>query len=142
MVARKRREIMPDNTAFQLSQGYDVLQPKSGKAYPILCEEWNYLKEKIKSIAYNINYFLEIGVALVTISISTFITIITGAIQQPTETKPHIEIIAWSVVIIALVCGIAFLLFAIEKEKIKKVHASDIVSQMELIEKRFSQTEN
>jgi len=28
--------------SIQVSQGYDIIPPKTGKAYPILCEEWNY----------------------------------------------------------------------------------------------------
>ena len=36
---------------YQMSQGYEVLPPKSGKAYPILCDDWENLKSKLTSVS-------------------------------------------------------------------------------------------
>ena len=130
---------MSNDSPYKLSQGYEVLPPKSGKAYPILCDEWDFLKTKINSISYKLNIYLELGFLFVGISFSTFVAIITGAIssENPTQSKSLFVIIAWAIVVTTIIIGLIFLFFAYEIEKIKKQRASEIVSQMEIIEKRY-----
>ncbi len=36
---------------FRMSQGLDVLPPRSGNAYPIPCEEWDVLKTRASRLA-------------------------------------------------------------------------------------------
>jgi len=126
---------MVDDTSYKIAQGYEVLSPKPGKAYPILCEEWEFLKGKIEGLSYTINIYMEIGFALAGVALSTFVTIITDTFLP--QSIPLI--IAWAVVIVTLMATILCVIFAFEKEKIKKVQASEIIEQMEIIEKRYQQ---
>lgn len=122
---------MTENSSIQMSQGYDVLPPKTGKAYPILCEEWNYLKNNIRTITERPNVYHTIGSVLFGVCLSTVITIVTGSFVSPKL------VIAWSVVAVTLIVGIVCLYFAREKRKLTEKKASDVLSQMELIEKRY-----
>ena len=133
---------MTEKSSIQMTQGYDVLSPKTGKAYPILCEEWDYLKNNIGTITERLNIYYTIGSVLLGACLSTLIAIVTGTFPSP---NPGIVssklIIAWAVVVITLIVGIICLCFGREKRKLVQKKASDILSQMELIEKRY-QTEN
>jgi len=130
---------MPNDTPYKLTQGYEVLSPKSGQAYPILCDEWDFLKEKINDLSYQLNIYMECGFALIGIALSTFVAIITGAISSPntSQSTTNLLIVAWAVVIVSMLVGALCIIFAFEKEKIKKQKASEILSQMEIIEKRY-----
>ncbi len=134
---------MVENSSIQISQGYDVLPPKTGRAYPILCEEWNYLKDNISTITERPNIYHTIGSVLLGACLSTFIAIIIGSFpdQNPSNGLPKI-IIAWSVVAVTFIIGIVCLYFGHEKRNLIEKKASDILSQMELIEKRYQQNDN
>ena len=134
---------MAESSSIQISQGYDVLPPKTGKAYPILCEEWNYLKDNISAITERPNIYHTIGSVLLGACLSTFTAIITGSFpdQNPSNGLPKI-IIAWSVVSVTFIVGIVCIYFGHEKRKLIEKKASDILSQMELIEKRYKQKDS
>lgn len=133
---------MTENSSIQMSQGYDVLPPKTGKAYPILCEEWDFLKSNVSTITERINIYYSLGFILLGACLSTLIAIFTGTFPSP---NPDIIssklIIAWAIVAVTLLVGAICLYFGLEKRKLVEKKASDILSQMELIEKRY-QTEN
>lgn len=118
---------------FQISQGFDVLQPKSGKAYPVPCEEWDFLKKKIDNIAFSNDLYNDGGWALLGVSLSTIGAILLGAYSS------NSLIIAWAIVGVTSISGILCLLFAAQIKKIKKTEASDIIQQMEIIEKRYQE---
>ena len=129
---------MTENSSIQMSQGYDILPPRTGKAYPILCEEWNYLKSNIETITEKPNIYHTIGSVLLGACLSTLIAIITGSFPNPDPSNTSTKlVIAWSVVMVTLIVGVICLYFAREKRKLIEKKASDILSQMELIEKRY-----
>jgi len=129
---------MTENSSIQMSQGYDVLPPKTGKAYPILCEEWDYLKNNVATITERPNFYHTIGAVLLGACLSTFIAIVTGSFPNPNpETVSQKLIVAWAVVAVTLIVGSICLYFAREKRKLIEKKASDVLSQMELIEKRY-----
>jgi hypothetical protein len=66
---------MIENTPYQVSQGFDVLQPKSGQAYPIPCDEWSILKEKIKKLTSEPWLFHSLAFLLLGAAVSTFVVI-------------------------------------------------------------------
>ncbi|MBI4681027.1 MAG: hypothetical protein HY753_07470 [Nitrospirae bacterium] len=74
---------MTEKSSIQMSQDYDVLPPKTGKAYPILCEEWDYLKKNVGSISEKPNIYHTIGSVLLGAFISTLIAILTGTFPDP-----------------------------------------------------------
>ena len=119
---------------FKISQGFEVLQPKSGKAYPVPCEEWNFLKKKIDNISFSNDFYNDGGWALIGIAMSTFGSILLGAYSSINV------VIAWAIVGVTSISGILCLYFASQMKKMKKVNASDITKQMEIIEKRYEES--
>jgi hypothetical protein len=126
---------MTQDNSFRMSQGYDVLPPKPGKAYPIPCEEWNYLKEKLRDASDKPDFYHTGGSLLLGAMISTLIAILTGAFQG------NNNIIAWAVVVVTTICGCLALFFACERRKVSQTKVSDILKQMELIERRYQDKE-
>ncbi len=131
---------MTQKSSIQMSQGYDVLSPKTGKAYPILCEEWAYLKIKVRSISEKPNLYYSIALLLLGSSLSTLITILTGGYSNPNN--PTKLIIALATLAVTLLVGIICLYFAKEQRKINRTKASDVLSQMDLIERRYQDESN
>lgn len=132
---------MTENSSIQMSQGYDVLQPKTGKAYPILCEEWAYLKTNIGTITEKPDIYNSLGFVLLGACLSTVIAIFTGTFPSPTPNIVSSKlIIAWAIAVVTLLVGLICLYFGNEKRKLIEKKASDILIQMELIERRY-QTE-
>lgn len=126
---------MNDEVPYQLSQGLDVLRPKSGEAYPIPCEEWTMLKGKIGKLTSEPWFFHSLGFLLLGASVSTFVAIILGTFQLPAQQRALD--IAWSVVAVTTICGLACLYFANKERGVHRERASDVVAQMDLIEKRY-----
>ncbi len=117
---------------FQISQGFEVLKPKSGKAYPVPCDEWNFIKKKIEEVSFSNELFNDGGWALLGITLSTIGSILLGAYSSIVT-----QVIAWAIVVVTLLSGILCLYFAAQVKKVKKTQAAEIVTQMELIEKRY-----
>lgn len=128
---------MEQNSGFQMSQGYDVLPPKSSRAYPIPCDEWDLLKIKIQSIASPPAFFSNVGAVLIGAAITTFITILTGAYSD--QAKQYELVVASAVVVVCLISGILSYIFSRLQQNTRRVLAGEIISQMELIEHRYKQ---
>jgi undecaprenyl pyrophosphate phosphatase UppP len=123
----------------KLSQGLEVLRPKADQALPIPCNEWDVLKNKITELTTEPWFFHTVGSILIGASLATIISIITGAVS--TTTIKEALIIAWAVTIVCALVGGACLLFANSERKSHKAKASDILTQMNLIEQRFEREE-
>lgn len=121
--------------SFQVSQGLELLMPKAGKAYPIPCDEWALLKGKLVELTSEPWLFHTIGSVLLGAALSTLATIIIGTFRAP-ELNLQL-IIAWSIFAVALICGIVSLIFAHKERRIHHERVSNVVSQMDLIEKRY-----
>ena len=93
-----------------MSQGLDVLQPKSGQAYPIPCDEWVMLKNKIKVLTAEPWFFHSLGFLFLGAAISTFVTILLDSFQLPEQKTA--EVIAWAVFAVTFICGLVCLYFA------------------------------
>ena len=126
-------------SSFQMSQGYDVIPPKPGRAYPILCEEWDHLKGQIRNIKTSFGTYHTLGSVLVGAAITTLISIFLGAYSAAASSDPKIPVIAWAVTVTTFITGSAFLYFARESRTVSDKQAEEVVRQMELIEKRFDQ---
>lgn len=120
-----------DPGSFKVSQGFDVLQPRSGEAYPIPCEEWDFLKGKLKSIASTPWFYQTLGAALIGAAVSTGLTALFATLTD------RQAIIAWSAVAVTAVCGVLSLLFAHQQKDVYRAHAQDVLTQMEIIETRY-----
>ena len=126
---------MNGDSPYQMSQGLDVLRPKSGPAYPIPCDEWNLRKGKIEKLTSEPWLFHSIGFVLLGATLSTLVTILLGTFQLPAQQRALD--IAWAVVAVTLICGLACLYFANKERGVHRERANDVVAQMDLIEKRY-----
>jgi len=126
---------MSEQDVFQITQGLTVLPPRSGKAYPIPCEEWRLLKDKITKYSSEPWFFHTIGSILVGAGISTLTTIFLGAFSASNQERTNL--IAWGVVATTSLSGLLCLIFAHQERQSKREHATDVLAQMGLIEQRY-----
>jgi hypothetical protein len=131
---------MGENT-FQVSQGYDIILPKRGLAYPILCEEWDHLKTQVRGIKTSFGTYHTIGSIMIGAALTTLIAIFLGAYSVAATADPTILIVAWAVTVTTGISGITCLYFAGESRTISERQADEVVRQMELIEKRYAHSE-
>ena len=129
---------MSDDGPYQMAQGLDVLRPKSGPAYPIPCDEWTTLKSKINKLTSEPWLFHSLGFLLLGAAISTFVTILLGTFQLPAQQRALD--IACAVIAVTFICGLACLYFANKERAVHRERASDVVAQMDLIEKRYERS--
>lgn len=117
---------------FQMSQGFVVLPPKSGNAYPIPVDEWNVLKGKCEEMTNEPWFFHSLGFLLLGACGTTLTSILLGTYPAPPQSY-----MAWSMVFVTGVCGVLCLYFAYKERGVQRTRATDIVTQMEIIERRF-----
>lgn len=129
---------MTEQGKFQVSQGFDVLPPRSGNAYPIPCEEWKALKSKISKITSEPWFFHTIGSLLLGVALSSFVTILLETFSAPDQLRALYA--SWGVVATTAISGLLCLFFANKERIAQRERATDVVAQMELIEKRYEET--
>ena len=122
----------------KLSHGLEVLRPKTDKAFPIPCNEWDVLKKKIDALTTEPWFFQASGSTLIGAALATVISIWTGAVAPTPERN---IVVAWAVTTVCGLVGIVCLLFAHAERKAHKTKAADVSTQMKLIEQRFEREE-
>jgi tellurite resistance protein len=123
-------------TPIKLSQGLEVLRPKSDQAYPVPCNEWDVLRQQIEQLTTDPWFFQNAGFLLLGAAVATLISIWTGAVV-PSESKPDATVIAWALAAVCGFTGAAAIYFAHKERKVHRSKASMVVTQMKLIEQRF-----
>jgi hypothetical protein len=126
---------MSDPSNLQISQGLVVLPPRSDDAYPIPCEEWSNLKLRVSKLTSEPWLFHTMGSVFVGAALSTLVAIFVTPFQLPEQQR--VVDISWAVLAVTAVCGAACMYFAHKERGVHRDRASDVVAQMELIEKRF-----
>jgi len=129
---------MSGESSFKISQDYELISPKKKRAYPILVEEWQYLKRKISTIRDDANLYHTIGSILIGVAGSALIAAITldfPKVQGGQTAMPII--ISWLIFVSSLVCGSLSLFFGYNQRKVQKVSALEVIEQMGLIEQRY-----
>ena len=126
---------MNATTPVTMSQGFEVLAPRSGKAFPIPCNEWDVLKSNISQLTFEPQLFSTSGSILIGAAVSTFIAIVTNAIAP--SAGSNVGVIAWAVVAVCAICGVGCYVFAARERKLHNNRAGEVVTQMNLIEQRF-----
>lgn len=129
---------MSDPSNFQISQGLVVLPPRSDNAYPIPCEEWSNLKLRVSKLTSEPWLFHTLGSVLLGAALSTGVAIMVTPFQLPAQQR--VVDVSWAVFTVAAICGVACMFFAHKERGLHRDRASDVVAQMELIEKRFDRT--
>lgn len=124
---------MSDN--IKASTGFEILLPKSVQALPVPCNEWDVLRSKIEQLTTEPWFFHTAGSLFMGASLATVISILTGAVS--TQNVPNALVIAWAVTVVTGLVGLACLFFANKERKTHQERASDIATQMRLIEQRF-----
>ena len=131
---------MNDTSGFHISLGLDVLTPKSGNAYPIPCDDWDFLKGKLRQVSEPPWVYQNAAPLLFGVGLATLATIITGTLP-PLSSSSQAIVIAWAIVAVTSTCGLVCLHFAKEQKKMRSAHVADVIVQMEIIERRYVQPE-
>lgn len=126
---------MTAKTTLKVSQDYEVLTPKFDKAFFIPCDEWDIWKSQIDELTMEPWLFHTLGSLLLGASLATAISIWTGAIS--TSSIANAVVIAWSVVAVCGLTGLACMYFANKERRVHRSKAQYVINQMKLIEKRF-----
>ena len=121
--------------SIQMSQGLDVLLPKSGPAYPIPCGEWDLLKDQARRFSSEPWFFHTIGSTLLGSAAATWISILLGTFESASADRART--VAWAVTAVSAISGGLALTFAHLQRKVRAQQASDLARQMELIEQRY-----
>jgi hypothetical protein len=124
---------------FRVSQGFDVLLPKSGKAYPIPCEEWNFLKNKMITATTEPWVFHTAGSALIGMALSALLLLLASTFQLPAQ--QHAHDVTFMIFVCSAVIGLSCLYFAHKERAVIRTRATDVVAQMQIIEQRFDQSQ-
>ena len=117
--------------SLKITLGMEVLSPKTEKAYPISCDEWNYLKENISLIPTKPNVYYTIGTLLFGASITILITIFTSNFLK------FYYIIIWVIFVTTFLFSVMTLFYAFDKTKTNRTNSLNIIDYMNLIEKRY-----
>ena len=127
---------MSEKSTFNISQDYEIIQPKKGKVYPILIQEWIFIKEKVIEIRININYFHTAGSILIGAALSFLATNIATEFKEP-----NTKTICWAIFGVTSICGILSFIFGESRRKTYNSKPIDVVKQMDLIETRYEKQE-
>jgi len=123
------------SSTLQVSQGYEILAPRSGKAYPVPCEEWKFLKGKLVAVSSPPWVLPALSFVLLGAALATLIAILIGGVSAgPTG---HGIIVAWAATLTTGICGAVCLAVAQKQQSVERSQVSEVVRQMELIENRF-----
>jgi len=123
-------------TPIKVSQGIEILRPKSDQAYPVPCNEWDVLRNQIEELTTDPWLFQNSGALLLGAAVATVISIWTGAVA-PSLATPNAVVIAWAVSAVCCLTGSACIYFAYKERSVHRSKASMVVTQMKLIERRF-----
>ncbi len=130
---------MSTPSPFRMSQGLDVLQPKSGPAYPIPCDEWRLLKKQLTEASETPFFLHTLGSILLGAALATVIGIFTDTI--PAGEKGKTLVVAWAISAVTGFCGGICLWFATLQNKVQRRQVADVIAKMELIENRHPASE-
>lgn len=134
---------MDNQPQFKMSQDYELIPPRKTKAYPILVEEWNHLKSKINQIRDEANLWHTVGSVLLGVAGSA----ITGVLmldippQTGSNSTPTPIVYGWAVFFVTSISGSLSLYFAKQQRKDQQTNASEVISHMNLIEKRYDNSD-
>jgi len=133
---------MTSEPSFKMSQDYELITPKKKRAYPILVEEWEHLKSKIRKIRDNANLYHTIGSILLGVAGSALVAALTLELPKAEGGRtPMPIIIAWFTFVAALISGLLSLFFANTQREVQSTSASEVIEHMELIERRYEGSE-
>ena len=125
---------------FQYSQNLVIAPAKEARGIVVAKKEWDFLKNQIDDLDFEPIFFQNAASILLGAALATFISIVTGAISD--STIKNATLIAWSILIICLVCGVFAAYFAFKEREVSRAKAASIITQMKLIEEKFDLNES
>lgn len=123
-------------TPIRLSQGYEVLRPKSVQVYSVPCNEWDVVRQQIEQVTTDPWFFQNAGSLLLGAALAMLTSIWVGAVA-PSASNPHALVVAWAIFAVCAITGVAALLFAHKERGVHRAKATQVVTLMRLIEQRF-----
>lgn len=127
---------MATDKSVSLSQGFEVLAPKGGRAFPILCSEWDSIRDQVQALEVEPWGFQNIGSILLGVAGGAFIGLVSGSISH----AGNYIVITWAVLVTSALAGGFALYFAKKEKGIHRTKAENITQQMRMIEERFDRT--
>jgi len=127
---------MANDKSVELSQGFEVLAPKGGKAFPILCSEWDTIRDQIGALELEPWGFQFIGSLLLGIAGGAGLGLLSGSISK----EENYVVITWAVFATSFLAGLFALFFASKEKKMHRTKAQNVKKQMQLIEERFDRS--
>ena len=125
---------MTNEPSFKMSQDYELIPPQKKRAYPILIEEWEHLKKKIRSISDNANIYHTIGSALIGVAGSALVMALTLNIPPgDNSSTPMPILISWFIFVSALICGGLSIFFGKTQRKVQNSNTNDVIEQFFLL---------
>jgi uncharacterized YccA/Bax inhibitor family protein len=112
----------------------EIVPPQKASAFAVTHKEWDLLKSAVSTIDDSNSFFHTIGSALVGAGLSTVITVLLTSFPQGQETQ---RVIMWAAAVLCLLCGGLSLYFAHKEAGLLKTRASQVLSQMKVIEERW-----
>ena len=121
-----------------MSQDFELIQPQGKPAYPILVEEWNYLKKRVCGIRDNSGIYHTIGSVLLGIAGSALIASMTLLYTNvEVSYSSLLEAILWLITLCFSICGGLSIFFSRTQRKTQNLATEDVIDQMKLIEQRY-----
>ena len=120
---------------FHIATGLDVLPPKSGKAYPIPCDEWELLKNKLEKVSSPPWFYQTVGSVLSGVAGSMLVTILSDTLPQGGQSNARV--VAYATVMVSAVCASLSFLFAHQQRDLKVAYVSEVIQQMQIIQNRY-----
>lgn len=130
---------MSDKGGFRVSQDFAILEPKSGPAFPIPCDEWQLLKGKLTAISEPPWVLQTCASLFAGVTLATLVSLLTGTVPAISVEHPSALIVAWAVVVVSAVLAIAFFGLCREQRRMEGVYVCDVIQHMELIEHPYEQ---
>ncbi|NQT96573.1 MAG: hypothetical protein HQ562_02410 [Candidatus Marinimicrobia bacterium] len=133
---------MTENTTFTISQDYELICPQKKLAYPILVEEWAFLKEKIRNIKDSANFFHTIGSILFGVAGSSLLAFFTYDKPESVTLAYNTRIVITLAIFgVTAICGSFAFYFGRKERDNQNISSTEVISQMNLIEKRYEDVE-
>jgi hypothetical protein len=104
--------------------------------------EWEYLKERIKKIGEILNIYHTSGAILLGFSGSAFVNLFTNEFPIENNSMSAKFITCLAIAILTLIIGGMSFFFGKQQKKVQSVTSDDIIKQMEIIEKRYENSDS
>lgn len=127
-----------DQSSFKITQDFEIVPPKKGKAYPIPKVEWDYIKERIRKIGDVVNIYHTAGAVILGYSGSAFINLfILDFPKNQDGSLSNKYILCLAIAICTLIIGAMAFFFGKKQREDQAIKSDDVVKWMQVIEMRY-----